>query len=98
MESTTTTEPNRTEAMRLAGIARIGDPEAAGLPFEDLYRTFHPLLRAIAMRNFGVPRADAENLVHDVFLTYLSNPSNVRDLRPYLIGAICNASRQYRRR
>jgi len=57
-----------------------------------------PLLRKIAIRKFDIPRADADALVHDVFATYLANPSNVRDLHPYLIGAICNAARQYRRR
>jgi DNA-directed RNA polymerase specialized sigma24 family protein len=33
-----------------------------------------------------------------VFATYLTNPANVRNLRSYLIGAICNAARQYLRR
>jgi DNA-directed RNA polymerase specialized sigma24 family protein len=36
--------------------------------------------------------------VHDVFATYLVNASAVRALEPYLIGAICNASRHYLRR
>ena len=83
---------------RLAQIARIGVGDADSLEFEEIYRAFVPLLRKIAIRNFGIPPADADGLIHDVFVTYLANPSNVRDLRPYLIGAICNAARQYRRR
>jgi RNA polymerase sigma factor (sigma-70 family) len=75
------------------GAAEVCDPE-----FDRLYETYFPLLRKIAMRKFGIPRGDAEALVHDVFATYLANPANVRNLRPYLIGAICNAARQYRRR
>lgn len=67
--------------------------------FDVLYRTYRPLLRKIAMRKFGIPPQDVDDLVQDVFATYLANPANVRgELHPYLIGAICNASRQYRRR
>ncbi|MEK6373627.1 MAG: sigma-70 family RNA polymerase sigma factor [Acidobacteriota bacterium] len=50
------------------------------------------------MRKFGISRGDVDALVHDVFATYLANPDNVRDLHAYLIGAICNASRQHVRR
>lgn len=74
----------------------IADTTAAR--FEAIYATYLPLLRKIAVRKFGVPTADAENLVHDVFATYLTNPDNVRSLHAYLIGAICNAARQYHRR
>ena len=66
--------------------------------FDELYATYQPLLRRIAIRKFGIPLADVDDLVQDVFATYLANPANVRDVHPYLIGAICNASRQYRRR
>jgi len=36
-----------------------------------------------------------DGLVHDVFATYLTNPTAVRDVRAYLIGGICNAAREY---
>jgi RNA polymerase sigma factor (sigma-70 family) len=44
-----------------------------------------------------VPPADAEALVHDVFINYLTSSRQVTtgDLRAYLVGAICNASRNY---
>ena len=90
------------ERLRSAGanavIARNGDENAAPSEFESIYSSYAPLLRRIAVFKFGVPRADADALVHDVFATYLANPANVRDLHRYLIGAICNASRQYLRR
>jgi RNA polymerase sigma factor (sigma-70 family) len=70
----------------------------AGSRFDELYAAYQPLLRKIAIRKFGIPSSDVDDLVQDVFATYLANPANVRDLHPYLIGAICNASRQYRRR
>lgn len=64
----------------------------------DLYLEFAPLLRHIAIRRFGVPSEDADALVHDVFATYLADPTHVAAVRRYLVGGICNASRQYWRR
>jgi RNA polymerase sigma factor (sigma-70 family) len=89
--------------MDVANAAAIpgGQTEAtdsAVVRFETIYTAYVPLLRKIAMRKFGIARGDAEALVHDVFATYLANPANVRNLRPYLIGAICNAARQHLRR
>ncbi|HKS23681.1 MAG TPA: sigma-70 family RNA polymerase sigma factor [Thermoanaerobaculia bacterium] len=82
----------------VAARARADARDSAALDFETTYAAYAPLLRKIAMRKFGIPRGDAEALVHDVFTTYLANPSNVRNVRPYLIGAICNAARQHLRR
>lgn len=72
--------------------------EASAAGFDSLYSTYLPLLRKIAIGKFAVPAGDAEALAHDVFATYLSNPGNVRNVHAYLVGAICNAARQYRRR
>lgn len=63
-----------------------------------LYLEYAPFLRRYAMRRFGVPREDVDSLVHDVFATYLTDPTSIRSIRPYLVGGICNASRQYWRR
>lgn len=65
---------------------------------ESAYLEHATLLRKIAITKFGIPRTEAETLVHDVFATYLMHSDSVRNLTPYLIGAICNASRQYLRR
>lgn len=75
-----------------------GPAGSKALPFADIYDRLAPLLRHIASEKFHVPRADADGLVHDIFLTFITNPTNVREVRPYLIGAICNASRKYWRR
>jgi RNA polymerase sigma factor (sigma-70 family) len=80
------------------GVAPLDVCEDIASRFDALYAAYQPLLRKIAIRKFGIPTADVDDLVQDVFATYLANPTNVRDLHPYLIGAICNASRQYRRR
>ncbi|MEA2238633.1 MAG: hypothetical protein QOC81_3357 [Thermoanaerobaculia bacterium] len=72
--------------------------DVAATAFDAIYGDHVPLLRAIARRRFNVPEADVDGLVHDVFASYLIGVSRVRDPRPYLVGAICNASRNYWRR
>lgn len=76
---------------RQAGLDAFGDSGSA----DTLYLQYAPILRRIARRKYDVPVSDVDALVHDVFATYLTNPSAVRNLRGYLIGGICNASRQY---
>ena len=73
-------------------------PDDAGARFDALYTTYTPILRKIAIRKFGVPPKDVDDLVQDVFASFLAQRASVREVHPYLIGAICNASRQYRRR
>ena len=66
--------------------------------FDTIYNDNAPLLRAIARSKFNIPDVDIDSLVHDVFVSFLASPSRVRDLRAYLVGGICNASRNYWRR
>ena len=63
--------------------------------FEALYEQYFDLLRQIAVRKFRVPDPDAEALVHDVLLSYLRLSATIGELRGWLIGAICHASRHY---
>jgi len=68
----------------------------AGASAGEIYLQNAPLLRRIALGRFHIPPADAENLVHDVFITFLANPQRVRiEVQRYLVAAICNASRHY---
>lgn len=53
------------------------------------------LLRRVAMRKFDIPASEADSLVHDVFINYLAGRLQPKDVRAYLISAICNASRNY---
>jgi len=62
---------------------------------EAVYRLHYTLLLYIAVRKFRVPASDAESLIQEVFLAYLSNSKGVRDIRSWLVGAMSNASRQY---
>jgi RNA polymerase sigma factor (sigma-70 family) len=77
-------------------LRSTGDSLSAG--FDTIYDDHAPLLRAIARRKFNVPDSDIDGLVHDVFTSFLTSASRVRELRPYLVGGICNASRNYWRR
>jgi RNA polymerase sigma factor (sigma-70 family) len=66
--------------------------------FEEAYLRYAPRLQRIAVRRFSIDAGDAEVLVQDVFTTYFQHAADVELLEPYLIGAICNASRNYLRR
>lgn len=66
--------------------------------FEEAYLRYAPRLQRIAIRKFRIEAGDAEVLVQDVFTTYFQHAGDVEKLEPYLIGAICNASRNYLRR
>jgi RNA polymerase sigma factor (sigma-70 family) len=66
--------------------------------FEELYTEYGVLLRSIAMRRYNIPPDDAEALVHDIFTSYLQRRTYVLDVKPWLAGAIGNASKDYLRR
>lgn len=66
--------------------------------FEAVYEQYFDLLVQVAAYKFRVPETDAEALAHDVLISYLRKGHDVIDLRPWLIGAICHASRHYWRR
>jgi RNA polymerase sigma factor (sigma-70 family) len=60
---------------------------------ESAYARYRSLLLMIAWRRFGLSRADAEELVHDVFISLILRWDSVRNVRQWLIGATCNACR-----
>jgi RNA polymerase sigma factor (sigma-70 family) len=70
-------------------------PEIDEQRFEALYVEHYSLLIGVAVQKFHVPDSEAATLVHDVLLSYLRDPEHVRDLRPWLVGAICHACRYY---
>lgn len=65
--------------------------------FEAVYSEFVGRLRCVAISR-GVPPSEAEELVHDVFFTFLVQQPNVRLVERYLVAGVCNASRDYWRR
>lgn len=70
-------------------------PRIDAARFEALYLEYFDLLANIAAYKFRVPDSEAETLVHDVLLGILRSEGGIRDMRSYLVGAICHASRHY---
>jgi RNA polymerase sigma factor (sigma-70 family) len=73
--------------------ARLDDEQ-----FEAVYEQYFGLLVQVAVFKFRVPETDAEALTHDVLISYLGKGATVLELRSWLIGAICHASRHYWRK
>jgi RNA polymerase sigma factor (sigma-70 family) len=61
----------------------------------DLYVRHRTLLLFVACRKFRIPEIDAENLIQEVFLSYLQTGTKVENVRSWLVAAMCNASRHY---
>lgn len=62
---------------------------------EALYLEHRTLLLFVACRKFRVPDCDAENLIQEVFLSYLQSGTRIENVRAWLVAAVCNASRHY---
>ena len=71
--------------------------EPAPTPFVEAYRRYAPLLYKLAVRRFGIPRAEAECLIHDVFISYCTNHHEVNAVGPYLVSGFCDAARLHLR-
>jgi len=77
--------------------AATAEPEATVDPQDvgGLYVEYRMLLLSVACRKFRVPETDAENLIQDVFLSYLQAGTKVENIRSWLVAAMCKASRHY---
>lgn len=73
-------------------MAARGDDDR---PVEDTYTGQSARLRQIVEKKFNIPPVDAEAIVNDVFTSYLTRRSAVRDANKWLVGAVCHASRAY---
>jgi len=62
---------------------------------ELLYNEHRSLLLYVACRKFRIPDSDAENLIQEVFLSYLQTGTKIENIRAWLVAAMCNASRHY---
>ena len=95
-------EPNASEVVPAAAAGRAAEGAAAGsAPLtaadraESLYVEHRTLLMFVACRKFRVPDCDAENLIQEVFLSYLQSGTRIENVRAWLVAAVCNASRHY---
>ena len=62
---------------------------------ESLYVEHRSLLLYIARRKFGIHQDDAEILVHDAVIAFLTTKVEIRQPRTWLVAAMCNACRSY---
>lgn len=73
--------------------APVASPAADDV--EALYIQHRSLLLYVACRKFRIPDCDAENLIQEVFLSYLQTGTKIENIRAWLVAAMCNASRHY---
>jgi RNA polymerase sigma factor (sigma-70 family) len=60
-----------------------------------LYTKYWPLLLHIACRKFRIEQGDAEGLVQEVFVSFMTTTTKVENTRAWLVAAMCNASRHF---
>ena|SRR5947209_8926171 len=60
-----------------------------------LYVEFRMLLLSVACRKFRIAEPEAENLIQEVFLSYLQAGTKIENVKAWLVAAMCNASRHY---
>jgi len=70
-------------------------PSTPGDDVEALYIEHRSLLLYVACRKFRIPDSDAENLIQEVFLSFLQTGTKIDNVRAWLVAAMCNASRHY---
>ncbi|HEX6160362.1 MAG TPA: sigma-70 family RNA polymerase sigma factor, partial [Thermoanaerobaculia bacterium] len=75
--------------------ASVPTPSTAADEVERLYIEHRNLLLYVACRKFRIPDGDAENLIQEVFLSFLQTGTKIDNVRAWLVAAMCNASRHY---
>lgn len=76
-------------------VAAAPVPASAADDVERLYIDHRNLLLYVACRKFRIPDTDAENLIQEVFLSFLQTGTRIDNIRAWLVAAMCNASRHY---
>lgn len=90
-------ETSETQSVLPTAPAQI-PPQIPPTPADDvetLYVEHRNLLMYVACRKFRVPETDAENLIQEVFLSFLQTGTTIDKPRAWLVAAMCNASRHY---
>lgn len=78
-----------------AAAAASPAPSPQADDVETLYLEHRTLLLYVACRKFRIPDCDAENLIQEVFLSFLQTATKIDNVRAWLVAAMCNASRHY---
>lgn len=90
-----TTSRTRGEKTTARAAAAPVPSSPAADDVEALYIEHRNLLLYVACRKFRIPDCDAENLIQEVFLSFLQTGTKIDNIRAWLVAAMCNASRHY---
>jgi RNA polymerase sigma factor (sigma-70 family) len=66
-----------------------------GIDFDAVYDEHIALMIGVAVDRFHIAETDAQALAHEIFLAYFLKAEEIRDVRAWLLGGICNASRDF---
>ena len=91
-------QPRAETSAPAPAAATAAVPAPAPTPADDveaLYIEHRTLLLYVACRKFRIPDSDAENLIQEVFLSFLQTGTKIDNVRAWLVAAMCNASRHY---
>jgi RNA polymerase sigma factor (sigma-70 family) len=61
----------------------------------ELYVRHRTLLMHIGSRKFRIAESEAEALIQEVFLSFMTTTTRISNVRSWLVAAMCNASRHY---
>ncbi len=97
-------DPNILKMPNAAPAAPAGDePPPLTLPpleppqedIGELYVRHRTLLMHIGNRKFRIAEPEAEGLIQEVFLSFMTTTTRIANVRSWLVAAMCNASRHY---
>jgi len=60
-----------------------------------MYVDYRMLLLSVVGLKFHITECEAENLIQEVFLSYLQAGTRIENAKAWLVAAMCNASRHY---
>jgi hypothetical protein len=82
------TRSEKTQQARPEPSQQPASPSPAADDVETLYVEHRSLLLYVACRKFRIPDSDAENLIQEVFLSYLQTGTKIENIRAWLVAAM----------
>ncbi|MEA2239555.1 MAG: hypothetical protein QOC81_4279 [Thermoanaerobaculia bacterium] len=70
-------------------------PDEPAPDIGELYVRHRTLLMHIGSRKFRIPESEAESLIQEVFLSFMTTTTKISNIKSWLVAAMCNASRHY---
>ena len=86
---------NSAEEPAKAAVSTPAEAPVVEVDIGVLYVDYRMLLLSVACRKFRIPECEAENLIQEVFLSYLQAGTKIENAKAWLVAAMCNARRHY---